>query len=93
MKEVVLEIMGCIDCGIEAVTGDDWREHGYHLFGNKLAVHLSILVAVRLAVQGGTAISHAIDNLLKPLADDIPWMNQNKLAIRWVNRLTVKGEF
>jgi len=84
LEEVVLQINGCIGCGVEAVTGDDWREHGYHLFGNKLAVHLTHMDAIRRAVQKGTAISNAVENLLEPLKDDLPWMNQNKLADRWV---------
>lgn len=56
---------------MEAVTGDNWQEHGYHLFGNKLAVHLTHMDAARRAVQGGTAITQVFDNLLRPLADDI----------------------
>ncbi len=80
---MVIQIKGCVGCGVEAVTGDDWREHGYFLFGNKLAVHLSLMAAVRRAVQGGTAISHAFNNLLQPLADNLGWMAQNKLANRW----------
>lgn len=83
MQEVVVQIKGCIGCGVEAVTGDDWRQHGFFLLGNKLAVHLSHLDAVRQAVQGGTAVSHAFNNLLHPLKNDVIWMAQNKLADRW----------
>lgn len=84
LQEVVIKIKGCVDCGVEAVTGDDWREHGYFLFGNKLAVHLTHMDRVRQEVQGGTAISHAFTNLLKPLTNNLRWLSENKLASRWV---------
>ena len=57
----MLEIMGCIDCGVEAVTGGDGREHGYPLFSNNLAERVSILAAVRLSVQEGMAIGTLLD--------------------------------
>lgn len=82
LVEIVLKIKGCVSCGVEAVTGDDWREHGYFVFGEKLAVHLSHMDVTRRAVQTGTAIGHAFDNMLRPLADNLTWMKENKLARR-----------
>ena len=82
LEEVVLKIKYCNRCGMEAVTGDDWQQHGYLLFGNKLAVQLSHMDAARRAGQGGMAITKVFDNLLHPLADDISWMNRSKLANR-----------
>lgn len=87
LEEVVVKIKYCKLCGKEAVTGDDWQEHGYMLFGNKLAVHLSFMDAARQAVHGGTAISQVFDNVLKPLADDIGWLERNRLASRYVQDL------
>ena len=82
LVEAVLKIKGCVECGVEAVTGDDWQEHGYFVFGETLLVHLSHMDATRRAVLSGTAISHAFDNLLRPLADNLIWMTRNKLAKR-----------
>ncbi|CAB1111409.1 unnamed protein product [Ectocarpus sp. CCAP 1310/34] len=90
LQEVVIKIKGCEGCGVEAVTGDDWREHGYFLFGNKVAVHLSHMVTARHAVQGGTAISHASNNLLRPLTNNLRWMSQNKLARRVLQNYLTK---
>ena len=64
------------------MTGNGWREHAYMLFGNKLAVHITHLDAARRAVHGGTAFTQVFDNLLKPFADDIGWMERNRLASR-----------
>ncbi|CAB1105581.1 unnamed protein product [Ectocarpus sp. CCAP 1310/34] len=82
LVEAVLKINACVDCGVEAVTGDDWQEHGYFVLGETLLVHLSDMDATRRAVLSGTAISHAFDNLLRPLADNLIWMTRNKLAKR-----------
>lgn len=69
---------------MEAVTGDGWQEDGYLLFGNKLSLHLTHVDAAGRVFQGGTAITQVFDDLLRPSADGIAWVNQNKLASRWI---------
>lgn len=73
---VVLEIKGCVACGTQGVAGDDWREHGYFVFGEQLAVHISQLVFVRNLVQSGMPITTAWRSLLKALTDDLEWLQK-----------------
>ena len=79
---VEIGIKGCSKCGTEGVTGDDWRESGFFVFGEKLAVHISYLIAIRRAVQSGTPITNAWQNILAPLADDWEWMEANSFVSR-----------
>lgn len=81
--EVVVCIKGCLKCGTEGATGDDWRETGFFVFGDKLAVHVSHLVAIRRAVQSGTSIADAWQDILVPLADDWEWMETSSFANKW----------
>ena len=80
LVEVVVCIKGCLKCGTEGATGDDWRETGFFVFGDKLAVHISYLIATRRAVQSGTPITNAWQNVLAPLTDDWEWMEANSFT-------------
>ncbi|CAM9172800.1 unnamed protein product, partial [Laminaria digitata] len=80
LVEVVVCIKGCLKCGTEGAVGDDWRETGFFIFGEKLAVHVSHLIATRRAVQNGTSIADAWQDILAPLADDCEWMEANPFA-------------
>lgn len=76
-----LEIKKCPGCGVEAVAGDDWREHGYFVFG-AYAVHVMALVACRVFVQSGTSIMTAWGANLGRLRDDDGWLRENPLLAR-----------
>ena len=61
---------------MEGVPGDDWREHGYFVFG-KRAVHITQLVKVRALVHNGTPITTAWRGLFQHLRDDLVWMGKH----------------
>ena len=75
-------IKGCLNCGTEGEAGDNWQESGFFVFGDKLAVHIPYLIATRRAVQNGTSIADAWQEILAPLTDDGEWMDTNSFVSR-----------
>lgn len=79
---VRLEHKKCAACDVAAVAGDDWREHGYFVFGD-YAVHIHALVSVRSYVANGTPITTAWSNHLGGLSEDRRfWDNDPVLVAR-----------
>lgn len=76
--EVGIEQRGCTTCGARAVPGENWRDHGFFVFGNSLAVHIDYLTKIRRSVQKGMPILTAWDDLLSHIYEDFFWMQDNE---------------
>lgn len=75
---VKVERKECGRCKLKGWAGDDFQKDGVFNYNGSLVVELRVLYRIREAVCAGTPASTWVKTFLRPLLDNIEWLDASE---------------